>query len=137
LNQIFFQRIEVEVDGLVRAELAPPFAELASEGLTDRLKAGLAAIRQALKSPKPGHLLGDLVSNSMQMVGLVGHDSNQDLGRRLFQSPRESAARQRTPADQLLRQAVGYADPGVRSRTPSPQYWALLERCALGISMPQ
>jgi DNA invertase Pin-like site-specific DNA recombinase len=74
MNQLFFERIEVEVDGTIHEELRRPFADIGSGRMLENVKRVVKAIERALQAPNPGHLFDGQGSNLMQMVGAAGFE---------------------------------------------------------------
>jgi site-specific DNA recombinase len=74
MNQLFFERIEVEIDGTIHEELARPFADIGSGRVLENVKRVMKAIESALQAPNPGHLFDGQGSNLMQMVGAAGFE---------------------------------------------------------------
>ena len=72
LNQLFFDRIEVEVEGGVHATLAAPFADIRAGRIVETVKGAISAFQEWLKTANPSHLLDGQGSNWMQMVGTAG-----------------------------------------------------------------
>ncbi len=56
MNQLFLERVDVEVDGVVRAKLAQPFEDIRSGQIVERVKAFAVALVKALQPTNPGHL---------------------------------------------------------------------------------
>ncbi|MEN3282797.1 MAG: hypothetical protein V7607_3937 [Solirubrobacteraceae bacterium] len=72
MNQVFFRRFEVGVDGTVDGTAAQPFAELSAGSVVDVLKRVIASAREVLESANPAHLFDGQGSNLLQMVGAAG-----------------------------------------------------------------
>jgi site-specific DNA recombinase len=74
MNQLFFKRVEVEVDGTAHARVNEPFEGWRTGRIIERTKAIVAAVKRALQAPNPGHLFDDQGSNLLQMVGAAGFE---------------------------------------------------------------
>jgi hypothetical protein len=74
LNQLLFERIEVEIDSVIKAELAQPFADIKEGRIAEKVKTAIAAFQGALQAANPGHLFDGQGSNLIQMVGVAGFE---------------------------------------------------------------
>jgi site-specific DNA recombinase len=74
MNQLFFEQIEVEIDGVIRVMVRQPFADIRTGRIADRVKAAVTALQRLLQAANPGHLFDGQGSNLMQMVGAAGFE---------------------------------------------------------------
>jgi site-specific DNA recombinase len=74
MNQLIFDRFEVEPDGAVEGRLAEPFGVVSSGRAVDIVKRIVSSVRQAVETTNPGHHFDGQGSNLLQMVGAAGFE---------------------------------------------------------------